>query len=268
MLCWAGFVAEGEVRLAGARIGGRLDFTGAKLTPDRPEKDGWILDLGELKTGTLFLRGLAKPPEGVDLTQAQVDTFIDDAASWPHLVVLRGFTYGVLHEQPRATARMRLTWLRRDPEGYTPQPYEQLASVYRRAGRERDARTVEFANQRARRHELSLASRLSSLDALVGYGYRPWQPLVWLLGWWIAGALVFTLAYPHHMTLAKPGQPHHTFQPAVYALDVLLPVIDFEQQGSWIPEGAVRWWAWASIVAGWVLVTAFIAALTGALRRE
>jgi hypothetical protein len=36
----------------------------------------------------------------------------------------------------------RLAWLRRDPDGYLPQPYEQLAAVYRRTGHDWEARRV------------------------------------------------------------------------------------------------------------------------------
>ena len=72
----------------------------------------------------------------------------------------------------------------RNPRGYSPQPYEQLAAVYRRAGRDQDARTVAIAKQRARRRTLSLPGRLWSLllDGLVGYGYRTWVAGLWLGG--------------------------------------------------------------------------------------
>ncbi|MGH8932336.1 MAG: hypothetical protein ACRDZO_17375 [Egibacteraceae bacterium] len=46
---------------------------------------------------------------------------------------------------------LRLDWLARDPDGYSPQKYEQLASAYRRAGNEQEAQVVAIAKQRARR---------------------------------------------------------------------------------------------------------------------
>jgi hypothetical protein len=95
-----------------------------------------------------------------------------------------------------------------------------------------------IAKQRARRRTLDLPGRLWSLllDALVGYGYRSWLAGVWLLAWWLVGTLVFAAAYPRHLALAKPGVRHAAFQPAVYALDVLLPVVDLDQQATWIPK--------------------------------
>jgi len=41
--------------------------------------------------------------------------------------------------------------LDRDPEGYRPQPYEQLATTYRQIGNEADARSVPLTKQRRRR---------------------------------------------------------------------------------------------------------------------
>jgi hypothetical protein len=154
--------------------------------------------------------------------------------------------------------------------GMPPQPYEQLAAVYRKAGRDEDARRISIAKQRARRRTIALPSRLWNLllDILVGYGYRTWLAGLWLLAWWAVGTLVFAVAYPDHLMLATPGVPHPAFQPAVYALDVLLPVVDLNQQSNWIPQGAGRWFAWAAILAGWVLTTAVLAALSGILKRD
>ena len=53
----------------------------------------------------------------------------------------------------------------------------------------------------------------------------------------------------------------------IYSLDTLLPIVDLRQQATWIPHGAVQWWAWASILAGWVLTTV-VAVLTGLLKRD
>jgi hypothetical protein len=179
--------------------------------------------------------------------------------------------YDALYEDRPVSARQRLGWLSRNPRGYSPQPYEQLAAVYRRAGRDQDARTVAIARQRARRRTLALPARLWSLllDGLVGYGYRTWLAGVWLLGFWLGGWAVFDRAHAHHgLVVAKPGEAHPGFHGAVYALDTLLPVVDLRQQTVWIPRGGVQWWTWFSIVAGWVLTTAVVAALTGLLKRD
>jgi hypothetical protein len=261
------FGADGEIRLAGARVGGNADFTGSR----KLSSAGLLtLNLTELQAASLVLRALAAPPDSADLTSATIGRLADEPASWPGRIRLRGFTYNALDELGTVSASQRLSWLASDPDGYAPQPYEQLAAVYRRAGRDQDARQVAIAKQRVRRRTLAPPGRIGSvlLDVLVGYGYRTWLAGVWLLGWWAVGTLVFAAAYPHHLTLAKPGAPHPAFQPAVYALDMLLPVVDLDQQANWIPQGAARWFGWASILAGWILTTAVLAAITGVARRD
>jgi len=261
-----GFSVHGEVDLEGARIGGGLVLDRATLTgPDRV-----ALILVGLRARTLFLRELAQPPDKVVLVGAQVGTLLDDPASWPRTIDLSAFTYDSLFERFPVSARQRLDWLGRNPRGYSPQPYEQLASVYRRAGRDQDARTVAIAKQRARRRTLPLPIRVWSLllDALIGYGYRTWQAGLWLLGFWLAGWMVFAGAYPGSLTPAKPGEPQPAFQPLVYSLDSLLPVVNLHQEDSWLPRGGAQWWAWSSILVGWVLTAAVAAAFTGVLKRD
>jgi hypothetical protein len=264
--CNEGFTAEGMVNLRGARVGGQLTFGGATLTNPNQR----TLDLQELAAQVLVLRPRIAPNGQVDLTHAHVRVLEDDQATWPSSLGLWDFVYDVLHEDPEVEAAARLDWLARDPRGYAPQPYEQLAAVYRNAGRDEDARRISIAKQRARRRTLSFPSRLWNLllDILVGYGYRTWLAGIWLLAWWAVGTLVFAAAHPDHLLLARPGAPHPAFQPAVYALDVLLPVVDLDQQANWIPQGGARWFAWAAILAGWILTTAVLAALSGILKRD
>ena len=149
--------------------------------------------------------------------------------------------------------------------------------MYRRAGREEDARRVAIAKQQARRRALpwrawrSWPARLWSLllGGLVGHGYRNWFAVLWLLGWLAAGTVILDAAHPGQFERTKPkGEALPVFQPAVYALDVLLPVVNLNQEAAWIPTGWVRWWVWAAILAGWVLTTAVVATLTGILKRD
>jgi type IV secretory pathway TrbD component len=222
MFCRAGFTATGEVNLLGANIGGMLDISGATLT----NPDGYALDLQELRAGVLLLRDLNEPPELVDFTHAQVGALVDAPASWPRQAVLDGFVCDALYEDRPISAHQRLGWLARNPRGYSPQPYEQLAVVYRRAGRDQDARTVAIAKQRARRRTLGLPARLWSLlvDGLVGFGYRTWLAGLWLLGFWLVGWVVFDRAHAHQeLVLARRGEAHPGFHGAIYSLDTCCP---------------------------------------------
>jgi hypothetical protein len=122
-----GFRATGEMYLAGAHVGGTLSFDGATLGSNHG-----ALTLADLRATTLLLRPGAAPG-CVDLTHAQVGVLADDPASWPAQIRLRGFTYDALHEHSTISASERLhDWVSRDLDGYIPEPFEQLAAVYRK----------------------------------------------------------------------------------------------------------------------------------------
>jgi hypothetical protein len=266
MVCREGFSATGEVRLLSAHVGGRLNLRGATLT----NPNGLALSLQQLRAGALVLRDLTEPPELARLVDARIGALADEPASWPRQVILDGFVYDALYEYPPVRARQRLGWVARNPHGYVPQPYEQLAAVYRRAGRDQDARTVAIAKQWRRRrtlHPLGKAWNLL-LWATVGYGYRMWLAIAWLLllvgvGWWR-----FDQAHPAHLVAAKPPGQRPPFHSGIYALDLLLPFADLGYQGAWIATGPARWLFLGWNLAGWVLTTAVVAALTGLLRRD
>ena len=73
-------------------------------------------------------------------------------------------------------------------------------------------------------------------------------------------------AYPAHMHRAAQVVP--AFQPVVYALDALLPIVNFGQQQAWVPQGPALACSWLLTGAGWILTTAVVAGLTNALKRD
>jgi hypothetical protein len=206
----------------------------------------------------------------VDLTDARVQTCADSQTTWPPDLRLSGFTYGALVATPEVNVTGRLRWLEHDSSGYIPQPYEQLAAAYRAAGRDDDARKVAIAKQRRRRQTLNLSGKLwsSLLRWTVGYGYQTWKAGAWLLllaglGWWI-----FDLAHPAHLLVAKPSGQRPWFHAGLYALDLLLPFADLGYQGAWIASGWARGAYLVWNLAGWILITAVLAALSGLIKRD
>jgi hypothetical protein len=263
--CRAGFTAEGEILLAGARIDGYLDLTDATLT----EPGRQALDLEGAGALALVLLPRRRPEGGVDLTNARVGIFEDDPGTWPASIHLRGFTYESLGLRgDSADVRTRLRWLDRDPGGYVPQLYDQLATAYRRVGDEQAVRKVAVAKQWRRRTVQGPAGKLVNwlLYLTVGYGYRTWLAAVWLAGLLALGTWVFTDAHPHELTRADPHGPG--FNALGYTLDTLLPIMDLGQQKAWQAHGTAMYWTWAFIAAGWVLTTAVVAGLTGILKRD
>ncbi|MFB6679677.1 oxidoreductase [Streptomyces sp. NPDC056390] len=270
-----GFIANGTVRLRGTQISDNLTFEGAVLNGP---SDGRSPSLVALLMQTVdFDFTLARPPSGtVDLRGAHVSYLHDSAHSWPEVVELDGFVYGSIKmddagERREAVGRRssvahRVAWIRRSP-GYTPQPYEQLASWYRKAGHDDDARRVLLAKQRHRRQTLPPAARGWGhlLDVTVGYGYRPWLAGVWLLALTLLGTLSFGTASPSPVQRSE-GAP---FQPLVYTLDLLIPIGGLGQRTAWYwPNDSLQSLAYLLIAFGWMLTTAIIAGVTRTLQKN
>jgi hypothetical protein len=101
------------------------------------------------------------------------------------------------------------------------------------------------------------------LWATVGYGYRPWLALLWLLGLIVVGAFLVD-ALRQADFVRGSGAP--TFNSLLYTVDVLLPFIDLGYS-KWVTVGAAQTVTVVLVVLGWVLATAVIAAFAGVLRR-
>lgn len=259
-----GFTARGKIRLVDARVGGRLDLENATLDDPGPV----VADLTGTVSTVLSLLPRTPPDGAIDLTNAQTGSFHDDPDTQPPLVMrLRGFAYDKL-DNHTADLRGRLDWLKRSGQGYAPGPYDQLAGAYRRAGRAQDARRVAIAREQERRTEQSWPGKVWNwlLYLTVGYGYRNWLAGAWLGALLLLGSAVFASSYPAHMHQAAPVVP--AFQPVIYALDVLVPVINFGQQQAWIPQGPALALSWILTAAGWILTTAIAAGLANALKRD
>ncbi|MFJ3732519.1 hypothetical protein [[Kitasatospora] papulosa] len=258
-----GLTVRGEFSLYGAHVGTRVDLRDAILT----NPGSIALDFERLTTPALYLLPRRSPDGLVDLSHAKVGTLHDDSATWPAQIDLRGLTYAVLINE-HASVRQRLKWLERQPAGYSPQPYDQLATGYRQVGQEDAARLVAIHKQRRRRRTLNPAGKLLNwlLYLTVGYGYRTWLAALWLLALLALGAAIFDHAYPSHMTaMSKPAPGFHA---VIYTFDVLVPIIDLGQQKAWVPTGSALYWSWLFSGAGWVLTTAVAAGLSGVLKRN
>jgi len=312
-----GFHATGEVRLRGSHINGQLKCTGARLenpngnalSAEGMTVEGDVFfDEGFHATGEVRLRGahikgslschngLFENPNGValNLEYARIRVLVDDEDSWPQRGQLRidGLEYeGFAGDRTPMDARRRLEWLRRQLPDFRPQPYDQLARVFRRMGRETEAVEVLIAKQ----EDLICYGKLSRWGKLtrrifgvtIGYGYRSWLALLWGLIIVIIGYLFFELAYIFSLmvpsSLAIPTDSRHSagwrlppnyprFQALAYSLDAFLPIVDLHQERFWLPDagkpwGAALWYClWFHILAGWVFSTLFVSGVTGLVK--
>lgn len=255
--------ATGAIRFASARIANDMDFREAVVTRPASSSAPNLLFLGNLQAAELTLRFATPPAGGVHLANAHVTVLNDDPATWPPQFTRDGFVYDRIAEPGPVAAR--IAWLSREAAGYRPGPYEQLAAVYRRQGLDGEARRVLLAKQRARRRTLSPAARPWGLvqDAAVGYGYRPERALGWLAALLVTGIVVFGLHHP--VPLGPDKAP--PFNPLIYSLDLLLPVINFGQGRAYTATGGYQWVAYLLTATGWILATTIAAGLARAVNR-
>ncbi len=156
------FRAEGEVRLLGAKIAGALSCSGGAFIGS----DGKALSADGIQVdGALFVRGLGHVEGVFGFSRARVGYLNDGDTGdlhWPEQVVLTGFSYGGIHTSSPLDVKSRLAWLDchdqtvqkylpKDP--LDPQPYQQLAEVFKKQGHERSEWKVlrEYKCRQARR---------------------------------------------------------------------------------------------------------------------
>jgi len=146
------------------------------------------------------------------------------------------------------------------------------------------------------------------LAIFVRYGRQPLLAFVWLAGFWAVGAGVFGQAAavgaikPNQARIlrspewvdcaagrarARPGeaqlacflrQPeaasYPRFNAGIYSADTLLPIVDLEMQGYWLPDESkgfgiwARWYLWVQIAMGWALSLLAVAGFSGLIKSD
>jgi hypothetical protein len=257
------FACQGGIRLDDGRFGDAVDLEQARFVLTAEQE----LSLRRVQTPELRFLGERPALGRVVLSGARVVNLIDRAESWPGpgRLHMGGFTYENLVPRGPFPLGLRLRWVAAATAEYNPEPYELLAAVLRAGGEDEDAREVLLAKQRRRREGLPPAARFWGYvqDWTVAYGYRPGRAAVWMALLWAAGSMAFAQA--EHPPL-KSGE-HPAWDPALFALDLLLPVIDLGQVGFWQLSGGWQWLAAAMVLIGWVLATTVAAGASRLLRR-
>ncbi|GAA0507373.1 oxidoreductase [Saccharopolyspora subtropica] len=281
LVCAAGsrpFIAEGEVQLRRAEIGRQTNFWGARLGDGSSRN---AINAFGLVTQELTLVP-AVPPQGrIRLRQAQCELLADNSELWAASggVDVEDFAYDNFSEpiEPtdRASVVERLGWLRANSGGrYQPGPYDQLARVFRGNGNEEHAVTVLIEKQRRRYQAIAAATRpafrlpvrlWSMLQLItVSYGFRPLRAMIWLVLLTAAGTTWFSF----HPLVPINEEDHPVWNPFLYTVDQLVPIINLGHDVMWQAHGSSQWITVILIAAGWILATTVAAGITRALRRE
>jgi hypothetical protein len=291
-----GFTTNGVVDLRLTQIDRGLSFNHARFIGSG--ENGLTAERSTINE-TLYWTDITRTPRTkLDLTNTHVGSLWDDSLSWPApgRLLVNGFVYGAISGGP-ADAQSRLEWLARQPSGYRPQPYGQLARVLRDHDSDVGAIDVMIADENARWHESGLGwgERVwrGMLDATIGYGYRPMRALWWILSFVALGAMMFGWGYRGRAItptdpaaydgFVKSGDlPRHypPFNAVIYSLENFLPLVDLHQGTYWRPNPhpgsgsqqralsgrLLRWYLWAHILAGWILTPLLAAGLSGLVR--
>ena len=249
----------GGMRLGRTRIGGHADLHQVTLI----NPGGIALGAGALQAAEFSLLP-AQPVDGsVNFSHAKFGVLRDDPACWPADMKLDGLTYDLL--QPHLPAQQRLEWLAAGTEHQQVQPYEELAALYSRLGQMAEARRVLHAKERHQRATKTAIGRAWGIlqDITIGYGYQPWRAAVWFAFLLAAGSAIFAVGkIPPHASGAPP------FNPVIYTLDLLLPIISLGQKNNFNPNGLEQWLAYLLIAAGWLLASTIATAIARVVRRQ
>ncbi|MCK1796392.1 oxidoreductase [Streptomyces sp. XM4193] len=257
------FHCMGGMKLDDGRFGDSLVLDRARVVLER----GQELSLRRVQTPELCFTPERISRGRVVLSGATVGNLVDRASSWPvnEGLWMAGFSYEHLIPLGPFPLEERLRWVATATPEYSAEPYEQLATVLRNSGEDAEARRVLLAKQRRRRETLPLAGKLWGYlqDWTVAYGYKPGLAAVWMAVLWASGTLYFGANKPE-----PRGDEGPHWDAALYAFDLLLPVIDLGHDSAWRPEGHYQWVAAGLILAGWVLATTVAAGTTRLLRRQ
>ncbi|MEM7226925.1 MAG: hypothetical protein AAF495_28400 [Pseudomonadota bacterium] len=293
----AGFSAP--IRLVFGKLGEDLDISGSRLAG---------LDLTGTRVSAEFRLGshdhdrtLWRDGAQLTLRNAQVGAIQDridkTGDSWPTQdnLLLDGFDYEQLggYEGSGESADMMarpvswfVDWLARN-SSQSPQPYEQLASVFDTAGYSAKATAIRYAARERRRRRLMVVvekdaklpqrvtTRLTSiglwlLKATIGYGLggRYFRALIWVCGFTLLGASLLSLA----SSMERYVPSHSIWWNLACSLDMLLPIVELNKaHAEFISEKVavfpstawIAYYFYAHKLVGWVLASFLVAGLAG-----
>lgn len=188
---------------------------------------------------------------------------------------------------------------------FKPQPYLQLAQTYRTAGYRAATRNVLVRLERneTRYSDIRLIVILWRwlLDLTIQYGHALSRPIIILAVWAVVSAAIFEGAAKKLFRskripqLALRAKAVWCLNSLIFAIDTLLPIVDFNQKKGWTvnpisssgahdPAGSIGafkafCWVWRQIPErwapallifntffGWLMTTLFAAGISGLIR--
>ena len=258
------------INLNGVKVGGSLDLSDALVS--EIDLEGANIS-GGLRLGTRYIpRTRWREGGRLILSNAQMDRIEDqlddEGGAWPSEIYFDGLTYKRLGGSKRDGSKLGMidrdatwyiAWLARDPN-YSPQPYEQLASVFRAAGHPAKANTILYAGRERERINATGLTRLGleTLKWTIGYGLgtRYFRAL-----WWVAGLVALGM-----LVLRISGEGQRNMMPYgfSFSLDLLLPIVTLRKYHFDVTlAGWPRYYFYCHKLMGYVLASFLIAGMAG-----
>jgi len=247
-----GFAAVGKVNLRYADVGGILHIYNLQSTK------GMSLDLTSAKAGSLF----------------------DASTNWPEPgnLLLDNFVYGTLEPTAPTDANERNRWLHLQSENdFRPAPYEQLASVLRKIGRDSAANDILVAkNDEYLAHQRAHPVRWLIwflLGWCYGYGYHLTNALWWTLIFTVIGWLIFRTGHQRD-SIIPTNRPTNNrvewttdsekFHAFIFSFETFVPFLKLGTAENWKVKAHTwrRWYFYFHQFIGFVLCTMWIGLLT------
>jgi len=242
------------VSASGAHVDGNLEVEATRFAAG-----SYVRLAGARIDGVFRWKQVTSPPK-LDLDAMSVRLLDDDVASWPRSggLSLRGFDYQQFadHDSSSAAVKRRIAWVDLQ-HSFVAAPYERLAAFYRAQSNEAASKQVMLALQRAQVRDRRSPLRRAmgwAWYALTGYGYR-------LSGIVAVSAIVLAIsigaafwaktndavtaaaADPSYLTdlggfpvASECTSDYPCFDPVVFGLDAVVPVIEFNQEQYWVPD--------------------------------
>jgi hypothetical protein len=272
---------DGDLKMQSSNFSRTVSLEGALVRGGVLMEDSLIseegdssLEAADLNARELELKFRSAPKGSVSLQGAEVGTLIDGPNSWPEnaMINIIGLSYRDIESDSSIEAR--LSWLKKANPSFNPQPYAQLSRWCLESGNEADHRAVEMESIRRFYKSGSLLFRFWGFvqDKAIGFGFKPARAISLFLLTWLLGSAWFAFAARGCSGNSRQVCPikadeHPTWDPMLYSLDILIPLLDFGHGVSWDPMGASKVVFYILTISGWVLVTTIIAAFGRFLKR-
>lgn len=299
------FVSHGRINLSYALVERGVWIEDAEITKCQSSQRGDLAEscihaVGLKATARLTLRR-SKLHGMVNLEHAKTDIFNDEDSVWESSATtanIRNFQYRCLPDDKDAYAQKRVAWILKIVNEYDPQPFDHLASVLKSMGHEDISRDV--IAERDKRYGDAIKKSpitLHWLGKLIVYLvfrnqliHKPYIVFLSILLSLAVGAFVFELSQSNmapskeyvylHDNYGKADcgnlklgsadciKKYTPFSPYWFAIDALLPFVDFHQETNWAPTDPwLHNFYRLYIGLGWYLSYLALAAFSGLVKR-